>query len=346
MSKRLCILLVFLAARPVLPQQFIGPHGYLTFEAEIGNRDSLARNGTFDLHHVNVLGHVLLNPKSRVFAEVEWEHKSSAETEGQPPTSDGFMRVERAWFEYAVSEALKLRVGKFLTPYGIYNEIHDAAPAFDTTILPQSVYGMHENPFGGRQVYYAEFAVGVQALGDIALGESNLHYSFLLSNGRGESPFSQDDNGNKGIGARLLADIPSFFLKVGYSFYTDRNGRAGHTRQTSNAWDIRFERDRWRLSSELAITRLGTEAGPSRIARAGYGEIAFHPFGKQTVLVRYDLFDANSRLGNDLEKDLTLGANVHLLPSILAKAEVHFQRVDGGPKENFFLAISSLAIVF
>lgn len=329
-------------------QEFIGPHGYLTFEAEISNKDSVGERGTFDLHHLNIIGNFLLDSKTRVFGEIEWEHGIDTEAEGQNGKGIGFVRVERAWFEVVLSDQLAFRLGKFLTPYGIYNEIHDAAPAYDTSILPTSIYGQHENPFGQQQRFYAKFSIGIQALGKLEFGGLGLDYQAFVSNGRGSKPFEQDDNGNKGIGFRLESDIAAAGLKLGYSLYTDRNGLANNTRQTSHAWDVRFEHKRWRLSGEVALSRLGRgkAAAHDQVANAGYGELAYHLFRRQTVLVRYDIFDADRRRSGDLEKDLTLGMSIQASQKVVVKSEVHFLHAENAARQDFVLAIASLAVVF
>ncbi|RMD95959.1 MAG: hypothetical protein D6814_12290 [Calditrichaeota bacterium] len=334
--------------QPGMAQKMIGPHGYLTFEAEISSKDSVGRRGTFDLHHFNVLGDYLLNQNMRVFGEIEWEHGTDSEAYEPGGTQAGFVRLERAWFEYEPTPGLKLRFGKFLTPYGIYNEIHDAAPAYDTSILPQSIYGKHMNPFGRNQRFYAKFSIGIQLLSKIEIGESFFEFKTLLSNGRGKKPFEQDDNADKGIGFRLLGDIQPLQLKIGYSFYTDKNGAAFDTRQTSHAIDLRFERNRWRWTVELARSSLQTPNGPhsSRVANAGYAELAYHISQWQTLIARYDLFDPDQHLANELERDFTLGTSIYLLKQVVVKAEVHFWHQPQIDNENYLLAISSLAVVF
>ncbi len=329
-------------------QEFVGPHGYLTLEAEISDRDSVSRRGTFDLHHFNLIGSFLLDSRSRVFAEIEWEHGTDTEIEEESQSEAGIVRIERAWFEYKFSTRLKLRLGKFLTPYGIYNLVHDAAPTFDTSILPMSIYGKHLNAFGRKQRFYAKFAIGVQVLGTVEFGNSNIQYQATLSNGRGDEAFEQDDNGNKGLGLRLLADLPTSGLKIGYSLYTDRNGRSNDARQTANAWDVRWQYRRLKVSGEFAHADLGTGGLPvrSQVSNAGYGEIAYDIFGRQTILVRYDIFDPDTHLSNNLEKDLTIGTSIKVRPNVVAKAELHFWNVQSGPNRNFVLAISSLAVVF
>ncbi|MFQ5633695.1 MAG: hypothetical protein ACE5I1_33435 [bacterium] len=348
MKKLAIIVFALLLSQAVIAQNFIGPHGFLTFEAEISDRDSIGRRGTFDLHHFNVLGNYLLNAQARVFGEVEWEHGADFESFERRRSSSGFVRLERAWFEYAFSGKIKLRVGKFLTPYGIYNEIHDAAPAYDTSILPNSLYGRHRILNGDDQRLYAKFAIGLQVLGKLEFGQSAIEYRALISNGRGESPFEQDDNSDKGIGLRLIAHLPSTGLRLGYSLYTDKNGLASNTRQTSHAWDAHLEWNRWRLTGEFAHSRLDPTSGDlyKQIANGGYAELSYILFKNQTLLVRYDLLDPDSRQVNDLQRDLTVGMNIRIIKQALVKAEVHFWETRGLLPENFVLAIASLAVVF
>ena len=348
MKKSFFILLFSFISQTLIAQQFIGPHGYLTFEAEISDKDSIGKRGTFDLHHFNIFANYLLNAKARVFGEIEWEHGTDFEPFEGAGSSTGFVRLERAWFEYAFSEKLKFRFGKFLTPYGIYNEIHDAAPAYDTSILPRSLYGQHRILNGGLQRFYAKFAIGLLTMGKFEIGKAAIEYKTLISNGRGNSPFEQDDNNNKGIGLRLLASLPSAGMKIGYSFYTDRNGLIQDTRQTSHAWDVRFEWKRWRLTGEFAHSRLEAfNAGYYRqIANGGYAELSYFLFKNQTVLIRYDIFDPDRKMVNDLGRDITVGVNFRIIKQALMKTEVHFWKEQNHRPQNYVLAIASLAVVF
>jgi hypothetical protein len=338
-----------LIAGGVFGQELIGPHGYLTLEAEISNKDSVGKRGTFDLHHFNLFGDYLLSEKARVFGEIEFEHAGDGGGQETAEDDGSEIRVERAWFEYAFSQKLKLQLGKFLTPYGIYNEIHDAAPAYDTSILPASIYGVHSNPFGQKQRYYAKFSLGVQVLGKLERGGASFQYQLLLANGRGRKPYGQDDNKNKAVGARLLAELPVLYLKAGYSFYSEKNGLVQHTRQSSHAGDLRFEWRRWRLSSEFAHSVLssGNAFTPAQVANGGYGELAYQLFNRQTVLVRYDVLDPHHRQSGDLERDVTIGTSVQIIrQTVVAKVEAHFWRVESGPRRNYTLGIASLAVVF
>lgn len=347
---RKSILLLFLAAPAAEAQELVGPHGYLTFEAEISDRDSVGRRGTFDLHHFNLFGNYLLNAKARVFGEIEFEHGADTEHNTNGTEHAGLIRIERAWFEYAFSRKFKVRVGKFLTPYGIYNEIHDAAPAYDTSRLPASVYDEHINSYGQTQRFYAKFATGIQVLGSLDVLSSTLKYQFLLSNGRGDAPFERDDNANKAIGIRLLADHPSSGLKFGVSLYTERNGFVRDDRQTSLAADMRMERRNFRLSAEFAHSILDRPANSlasgNQVANAGYLEFSYYLFKIQTLLVRYDLFDPQRAVSDDGERDLTFGTSIKIFNQALLKVETHFIHESLFANTNYLLAIASVAVVF
>ncbi|RMF59168.1 MAG: hypothetical protein D6748_07040 [Calditrichaeota bacterium] len=330
-------------------QEFVGPRGFLTLEAEISNRDSVARRGTFDLHHFNLFGNYLLTPRARVFGEIEWEHGTDTERNEPGGEEKGIVRIERAWFEYRFSHLAILRLGKFLTPYGIYNEIHDAAPAYDSSILPVSVYGLHLNPFGSQQRLYPKFSLGLLFSGNVESGNYQLLYKFFLSNGRGKNPYEQDDNKNKGVGLRVQLVLPWPDLKLGYSFTTDKNGLVFNTRQTSHLWDIQYEYKNWRLRGEIASSHLeGIGSAIPEFTPLGiWGEIAFLLFGRQTILCRYDYFDATRTASNDLERDIMIGTSIQLIKQLVVwKGEIHYWTVDQGPRRNYVLAISSLAVTF
>ena len=106
-------------------------NGYYTLEYEVSGKDASGRRGTFDLHHFNLISKYHVSHKSIVFGEIEWEHGPDFEDD----KAVGGIKLERAWFQYAFSSKLKLRAGKFLTPFGNYNILHDASPSFTAVII-------------------------------------------------------------------------------------------------------------------------------------------------------------------------------------------------------------------
>ena len=90
-------------------------HGYIDMEFEYDTEEKVS---TFDSKHFNIVSTYTFD-QFRVFSEIEWEHGTVLED--NPADSEGEVAVERAWLEYVRSDRLKLRAGKFITPFGIYN---------------------------------------------------------------------------------------------------------------------------------------------------------------------------------------------------------------------------------
>jgi hypothetical protein len=102
----------------------------------------------------------------------------------------GGIVIERAYAQWSHSELLALRVGQFLTPYGIWNVDH-GTPTLIALMLPHFV-AVEALP--ARQI-------GVEATGRVLSGAWEYGYSAYVSNGRTAThvDFTED----KAIGARL-----------------------------------------------------------------------------------------------------------------------------------------------
>lgn len=180
---------------------------------------------------------ILITKQSRIFGEIELDFEKFSKIMKDHINRFDFKQL---WIEYTFFPQLTIRFGKFLTPYSIYNQYHDAAPAYNTLLLPQSIYGKFINQSGNLQRYYPKISFGFQATGKIYTQDSQLEYFLFIVNGRGNHSTLKDDNDNKGLGLRLIYHIHQNGLKVGYSYYTDKNGSAFNTRQTSMAGDISY----------------------------------------------------------------------------------------------------------
>jgi opacity protein-like surface antigen len=109
------------------------------------------------------------------------------------PRQTGSILIERAWIEYAASAGLSLRLGSWLTPYGIWNEDHGSP-----TIIPVS------RPYVIGLEFLPERQTGLLLSGSAYLSDSlTLGYSLGLSNGRGPIQDYADLDENKAVTARL-----------------------------------------------------------------------------------------------------------------------------------------------
>lgn len=343
------LLAVLLLPQAALAQaSAVDLYGFFTMEAEVNNKDAAGKRWTFDIHHFNVITVYHLDDHFRVFGEIEWDHGTALASD----SGSGQVALERGWLEYKHSDAFKIKLGKYLAPFGIYNLRHDASPTFLSTFLPSSVYGRHENTVGGEQRLYAKFATGVQVLGRIFRGGWQGQYYLYLSNGRGPDPGGKDNNSNKGLGARLVVSPPAMNLRLAISYYEDRNGNANDTKQRVVGFDATLRRSSAQLEAELVLPWLeqvdaaGVPDGSFRSVRGYYLQGAYTFFDRLTPFARYDHFDPDVDGDGDAETHVVLGINLSITPTVYAKNEVHLISFDDPARASYELYVASLAVAF
>jgi opacity protein-like surface antigen len=324
-------------------QRQLSVYGYIDLEYEYNTAQKVS---TFDIHHFNVISNWSFK-QFRVFSEIEWEHGPSLDAGG----GQGEIVLERAWFEYRHSDELKIRCGKFLSPFGIYNLLHDATPTFLTTGLPL-MYQKHR-PFGVKNDrLYGKFYAGLQALGEMTM-ESGMRFEYTLGlgNGRGENSFSEDNDNSKAVMVRALVQ-PSESIHIGASFYGDRNehGLSGRPRAREQAYgvDVEFDNDRFQIQFEYARFRMEKNDLESDFqnAHAYYGQVAYTIAGRLTPVLRYDGFDPNINSTNDARSTWLLGLNFSPDPDVDLKAEVQFRAFENSSIPSNRLFLSSIAVAF
>lgn len=168
----------------------------------------------------------------------------------------GSVITERAIIEWTHSEALKVVVGYFLTPYGIWNVDH-GTPTLISLFLP---FFISAEAMPARQT-------GIQLRGIIPLKMLSLGYHAYVSNGRTEGLFDHDDG--KALGGRLFLRWQSnATITAGISGYasgvrnetkvfTVADGRAGFLPRVDaigHEWTAAAD-----LSVDMGALRLRTE---------------------------------------------------------------------------------------
>lgn len=324
-------------------------YGYYDFEVEYLDRDSTSDSWTFDQHHLSFVSIYKVDAKFRVFSQIDWEHGPAHSGD----INEGKIYVAAAFADYKHSDGLGVRVGKFLTPFGIYNERHDATPTFLTTQLAHSVYGKHELSVGAKGLYYAKFCTGLELLGNINFVSWDVGYRVFVSNGRGENPAESDGNNDKGFGGRLTLVSSGQNIKLGASYYTDRNGLDLDARQSAVGIDLELDLSNWHLEYESIYARLEHVAADSSLLGNFRGAFGYYIMGARTIadkltpFVRFEhqWHDVNHM--DDSETVLAVGINYAVTPKVYLKSEIHIatgEHHDTGYTDRLY--ISSLAVAF
>jgi hypothetical protein len=343
------VLAVSLLAGPVQAQQErFQVYGFFDLELDGTNKNPDDFQYTFDQHHFNVITVYRMSDRWRVFGEVEWEHGVSLNASG----GSGLVALERAWVEYAHTDALRVKAGKFLPPFGNYNQLHDATPTFLSSFLPNAVYGKHSNTVGGSQRLYAKFGTGIQVLGTFFPGSWQADYYAYVTNGRGPRPGEADNDRNKGVGGRFVLTAPNDVARLGASYYEDRNGAADGTKQRAIAAELAFGTSGFWLEGEALIPVLETVDGagvPNGAFRTGLGyyvqasyrtSVGLTPFG------RFGVFDPDVDVADDGDNDIVLGLNFALRNFAYLKGEIQFLNFQDPTVDGYERFVSSIAIAF
>ncbi|MEO6602535.1 MAG: hypothetical protein ABIQ16_21815 [Polyangiaceae bacterium] len=179
----------------------------------------------------------------------------------EEPIRWGGIRIERIWLEHEFNGLLKLRVGQFLTPYGIWNVDHGSP----------TIIGI-KKPFVVGAQLFPEQQTGLQLYGSGFLEPFEIGYYLTLSNGRGPVEY-QDFNDDKAFGGRVYAKTDSIgTLTVGASFYRggyyDRSAKYGLTpsggvdqtyttiskyKEMSFGADVKWEYESWLAQCEFLM---------------------------------------------------------------------------------------------
>ncbi|WP_437915156.1 hypothetical protein WME73_06835 [Sorangium sp. So ce302] len=184
----------------------------------------------------------------------------------------GGVIIERAWLEYAAHPLFNVRIGQWLTPYGIWNVDH-GTPV---------ILGIRRPYIVGSE-WLPQRQTGIEAHGSHGINDTQVGYHLTLSNGRGPVDSYRDLDKNKAVGWRLWLqqDTPFGNFAVGTSGYKGRYTDAGQVLTLENGKAV----------NSFPVTSSYDELGLAADLKYTWGGFSF-----QTEYIMHDVrYDGNHR---------------------------------------------------
>jgi hypothetical protein len=295
----------------------------------------------------------LWQPTDRLFFEAQLEVTL------QGTSTD--VALEYATLSYLVNDYVTIGAGRFLTPFGIFNErLHQAW----INKLPDKPFAFDD---GGIA---PEGTVGIEVRGGFALGESSkLMYAAYVGNSpRLETQTTEagilfDDNlqdfKNPKAGGGRLGFLPIPELEIGYSVLAGRvgdnvPGLTNIANMVMHGPDLSYVRDSellqgtltvygqwvWSKVSRVIYDPTGALGfGPSNFANyrsGGFLQVSYRPskvdflfFKNLEAVVRYDLLNRPSQAPDGVDdRRWTVGLDYWITPSAVVKLAYEWDRKD------------------
>ncbi|MBK5256853.1 MAG: hypothetical protein JJE39_12530 [Vicinamibacteria bacterium] len=207
------------------------------------------------------------------------------------------------------------------TPFGVFNEIHTAKPAF-LTVKEAASLNKNDRIVDGGFLFYPRWGAGIAAHGDGVIGGRDLTYDILVANGdqQDANPFEEDENTSKSLTARLRMDV-SEGVRLGYSFYRDRLSSPSYTLLQSHGLEAEFVRSKFRVLAEVAFGSLGLAGGGAQKQIGWYVQPSVHLNKGWTPYLRLDFVNPNRRLSDVGGRDFIVGVNLELSKNFQLKVE-------------------------
>src|SRR3989304_1691937 len=139
--------------------------------------------GSFDQYHFNLLMEFAVNNQLTVKGHLEFEHSPKVPQTGE-------IKVEWAYLEYIFNNSMRIRGGSFLTPIGIYNEIHDATTTYNSVRTPWGIY--KADKIGGFAMF-PKFGTGINFIGNYN-SDSDMYINYAVYILNGEKGIAEDDH--------------------------------------------------------------------------------------------------------------------------------------------------------
>jgi hypothetical protein len=287
--------------------------------------DEKGMNNEFRVHHLSIFLKKQIAEKWRVFSEIEFEDAPNTEED------EGTIFVEVFTIDYNHNPYINFRLGRFLTPGGIWNVDH--YPPF---VLTQ------EQPQHIREIF-PQLNDGLQFYGSANVADVVADYILYASNGQGTNTTAGGDgNEDKAVGTRLKFKFP-FLSKIetGFSYYTEEKDTKEDLRAAGA--DLLLQWKNLKLQGEYAKGFLDPASGSIYQTIGYYGQLEYL-YNNWTLGYRYDWYDPKTTVDNDRKTINTIALNYHFTPYVVGKIEHHFVDPQASAIDNYTKTLLSVAV--
>jgi hypothetical protein len=297
-------------------------NGYTSFEFErmLAPKGEGAGdpNGSFDADEFDLVLNFNASDKIRATTDLTWEHGAATED------NRGNIAMEYGFVEYTITDLAKIRVGKMFTPFGLFNQIHTAKPAFLSVKEPAST-NKPERIVTDAQRFFPRWGAGIAVQGDGTVSGRQFDYDVLLANGEqdGTNPYEEDNNKSKSLTGRFRFE-PTENLKLGASMYYDNSSNGGTSRVRSHGVELEWSPRQWHVLAEAIVGRAESGNLGSKDQTGWFVQPAYHFDNGVTPYLRFDWIDPDTDKASDEGYDVVLGVNYELSKWFMIKLENNY----------------------
>lgn len=318
--------------------------GYTDVEYITSNNKDI--NDSFRMHHFNLQVTKNFGNKWYFFSELEFEDAPHYEGEGEEQTTadgavvheaKGGIFLEALNLTYKPQQELNIRLGRTLTPAGIWNVEHY------TSIVPTQERPQFISHDAG---IFPSTLDGAQVFGTVPMGASFFKYDLYAGNGRGENPGAADDNGDKALGARASIVFPWLtHVELGASYYSD-DGDLSHDGEVvelvSTGVHGKIYGGPVKLQFEVAEGK--SDNGTVEEKARGYYAQLVYDWEKYAFGARNDYYNPEVN-EPDIDAGITVNSlfiNYHVNTHVTLKAEHHMYSHEDSTIDDYYKTIFSV----
>jgi len=281
----------------------------------------------FQLRRLNLIQSYKIGKHITIIADAEYEGSPSHNN----TSKQGTIKLSRAFIDYCLSEKINFRIGRYLNPFGLYNEVHDFGASFYLVDAPR-LYQKHTLYSGNSQRFFNKYGTGVQIFGKLSSNSNGgaLNYAVSLSNGRDENQKNGSDiDKTSAINAHIFYR-PSFFgIQYGLSYNREKllkgiGGISGDFLQTVSL-EFEWETDKFLLQLETALSQFKNPSAIHQNALLNYVHLAYLRNEKLVPYIEfaYELNDTKNTA--DVYEETIIGTSIALESQLFLKPEVAIQ---------------------